>query len=82
MFSLLRLYIVEEAVLSCNQHSCLWLYAMILVLGDYGNSLCNSQLHDHYLMQACFAMFEPLCFLTFLMCSAFLVFRDLPVSPM
>ena len=49
MFSLLRLYIVEEAVLSCNQHSCLWLYAMILVLGDYGNSLCDSQLHDHRL---------------------------------
>ena len=36
MFSLLRLYIVEEAVLSCYQHYCLWLYAMILVLGDYG----------------------------------------------
>ena len=34
------------------------------------------------LSHACFAMFEPLlCFLTFLMCSAFLVFRDLPVSP-
>ena len=40
MFSLLRLYIVEEAVLSCYQHCCVWqLYAMILdflVLGDYG----------------------------------------------
>ena len=34
------------------------------------------------LSHACFAMFEPLlCFLTFLMCSAFLVFRDLPVFP-
>ena len=45
MFSLLRLYIVEEAVLSCYQHCCVWqLYAMILdflVLGDYGNSLCQ-----------------------------------------
>ena len=44
MFSLLRLYIVEEAVLS-YQHCCVWqLYAMILdflVLGDYGNSLCQ-----------------------------------------
>ena len=31
MFSLLRLYIVEEAVLSCYQHCCVWqLYAMIL----------------------------------------------------
>ena len=34
MFSLLRLYIVEEAVLSCYRHSSLWLYVMILVLGD------------------------------------------------
>ena len=45
MFSLLRLYIDEEAVLSCYQHCCVWqLYAMILdflVLGDYGNSLCQ-----------------------------------------
>ena len=31
MFSLVRLYIVEEAVLSCYQHCCVWqLYAMIL----------------------------------------------------
>ena len=37
MFSLLRLYIVEEVVLNCYQHSCLWLCAMIRVLGDYGN---------------------------------------------
>ena len=39
--SLLRLYIVEGVVLSCYQHFCLWLYAMILVLGDYENSLCQ-----------------------------------------
>ena len=31
MFSLLRLYIVEKVVLSCCQHFCLRLYAMILV---------------------------------------------------
>ena len=34
-------------------------------------------------VHACFARFDPflLCF-TFLTCSDFLVFRDLPVSPM
>ena len=80
MFSLLRLYIVEEAVLSCYQHCCVWqLYAMILdflVLGDYGNPCVND------FRVARFSMFEPLlCSLTFLMCSAFLVSRDLPVPP-
>ena len=40
MFSLLRLYIVEEAVLSCYRHSSLWLYVMILVLGGYENIPC------------------------------------------
>ena len=86
MFPLLRLYIVEEAVLSCYQHSCLWLYAMILVwrLRKFPVSMifALSKSITESLSHACFAMFEPLlCFLTFLMCSAFLVFRDLPVSP-
>ena len=46
----IRLYNVEEAVLNCYQHSCDWLYAMILVLGDYGRqwlSRYQNKLHDH-----------------------------------
>ena len=82
MFSLLRLYIVEEAVFSCYQHSCLMQLHVchdsgLLVLGATTEIPCVNDFRV-----ACFSMFEPLlCSLTFLMCSAFLVFRDLPVSP-
>ena len=82
MFSLLRLYIVEEAVLSSVLSALLCLAAVC-----HDSRLSSVRRLRKFPVSMIFAlhvfsMFEPLlCSLTFLMCSAFLVSRDLPVSP-